>query len=219
MLKRFAGPGILFVIALGFQVSGFENIYLAWSLWGVAIIWGVSAVVTWPRLGLFSNSSNDLEIKITPSKYLDEPTINQKNSENPFYRIQPGHHLTAIFGLSILNHSEVRKTHIAQASIELWKRQLFIRNKTLFSLPLEIQDYPNHRPFKDIEISPQSKTAELYFNFAREIPIIIPFPKRSKLMLILELIGTNRRIEYELYTFKHDPKQVPDYPNEKAFLE
>ncbi len=32
-------------------------------------------------------------------------------------------------------------------------------------------------------------------------------------MLVLEIIGPTRKIEYELEEIEHDPKQVPDIPD------
>jgi hypothetical protein len=47
-LRRFAGPGVLFLIPVGLEVSGIESLPLAVILWVVAGIWGIGALVTWP---------------------------------------------------------------------------------------------------------------------------------------------------------------------------
>jgi hypothetical protein len=47
--RRFAGPIVSFLLALGFQVSGFESLPLAFALWGLAAVWGLWAVLPWFR--------------------------------------------------------------------------------------------------------------------------------------------------------------------------
>ena len=46
-MARLAGPGITFFVALGFQLSGFENFYVALALWGFAGLWALGAFLTW----------------------------------------------------------------------------------------------------------------------------------------------------------------------------
>lgn len=46
-MARLAGPGITFLVALGFQLSGFENLYVALALWAIAGLWMVGAFLTW----------------------------------------------------------------------------------------------------------------------------------------------------------------------------
>lgn len=45
--KRWAGPAVIFLVGLGFHVSGIENIFIAIGLWSVAAVWGLVALVTW----------------------------------------------------------------------------------------------------------------------------------------------------------------------------
>lgn len=170
---------------------------------GLCIVGGLVWLLS-PKLGIALVPKN-LEIRVIASRYLDKP---------PYYSLTPGHSLTAIFGLVLVNHSTETKEHIASASLSLKQRRWLIGSKTLFSLPLEIQGYPNDHPFEDVEIEPQSKR-EFTFNFHKGIPAIKPFPRRSKLMLVLEMIGPNRKIEYELEEIRHNPKQVPDVPDWK----
>jgi len=46
-VARLAGPGITFLVALGFQLSGFENFYVALALWATAGVWALAAFLTW----------------------------------------------------------------------------------------------------------------------------------------------------------------------------
>ena len=41
IIKRAAVPGILFLIGLGFQISGFQNIWVGYAMWIVAAIWTI----------------------------------------------------------------------------------------------------------------------------------------------------------------------------------
>lgn len=205
-----AGNAILWVVGLAVGIGGWFNQSVAVILLSIAFLWTIASLLYW--LKKHRNETHELEITIKPSKYIDGSTINGNEIVNPFYSVQPGQGIRAIFGLVILNHSVERKEYIVSASITLRKRRWLVGSKTLLSLPLEIQGYPNDRPFKDIEIEPQSKTEELFFNFCKDIPAIVPFPQRSKLVLVMEMIGPNPRIERVLEVFRHDPKQVPDIP-------
>jgi hypothetical protein len=45
--RRFAGPVISFLVGSGLQVSGFTSVWLAVTLWTIAVVWGVIALLTW----------------------------------------------------------------------------------------------------------------------------------------------------------------------------
>ena len=45
--RRFAGAAILWLIALGFQLFGFESTLIAVVLWVVAVIGAIAALLTW----------------------------------------------------------------------------------------------------------------------------------------------------------------------------
>lgn len=46
-LRRFAGPGILYLIERGLDVSGMQDARVAAILWLAALIWGLAAIVSW----------------------------------------------------------------------------------------------------------------------------------------------------------------------------
>lgn len=48
VLRRYAGPGIVFVIGVALQFGGWQSRRIAWLLILVAVIWAIVAV--WPRL-------------------------------------------------------------------------------------------------------------------------------------------------------------------------
>lgn len=205
-IRRFIGPVIAISAGSGLEVSGYENLVLAIALWSVAGVWCIVALVTLPKLGIFSVKNKNLEIGINPSKYLDD---------SPFYSIAPGHSITAIFGLVLLNHSTEQKANIASAHLILRTRKWVIGKTNLFSVPLEIQSHPNDYPLKDIVLEPQSKTEELPISVHGLIPVISSFPRKSELVLVLEMVGPTRRVEHILEKIKHDPKRVPDIPDWK----
>jgi len=45
--RRFAGPAVLFLIPLGWTMSGYTNVWFAWFIWAVAGTWGSWALLTW----------------------------------------------------------------------------------------------------------------------------------------------------------------------------
>lgn len=45
-LRRFAGVGISYVVALGFEVSGIESPFWGRVLWGIAVVWTIWLVST-----------------------------------------------------------------------------------------------------------------------------------------------------------------------------
>jgi len=51
IIKRWAGPAVTFIAALGFQVSGIQNIWLAIGLWILASVWALVAFLTWLPIG------------------------------------------------------------------------------------------------------------------------------------------------------------------------
>lgn len=46
--RRFAGPVIGFLAAAGLQVSGIEAFPVALGIWGLAALWALFALITWP---------------------------------------------------------------------------------------------------------------------------------------------------------------------------
>jgi hypothetical protein len=152
-------------------------------------------------------SGSNLEVRALPT-----------NSLNPYYGLAPGQSVTAIFGLQIINHSENRKAYVERVCLVLKEMKFPLRRKVLFSKPLEKrspQSYYNDE-LKEIEIEPQAKTPEYPIIMHKAIPIVKPFPRKSKLVLVLEMVGYKRKIEHELAVFMHDPKQVPDIPDSQT---
>ena len=145
--------------------------------------------------------SGTLEVKITPSEYFG----------GTYYGITPGVGMVAIFGLSLENRNATQKIRIDSGMLSLKKPRFLWSDKTLFTLPLEVRKNQEGSLFKDIEIGPQEKK-EYTFNMCKNIPVLKPFPKRSKLALTLETNGPNRKIEHHIGDIKHDPKTVPDIP-------
>jgi len=47
VFRRFGGPGFTLLVALGFQLSGLENMWVAIGLWASAGIWGLVALLSW----------------------------------------------------------------------------------------------------------------------------------------------------------------------------
>jgi len=191
-------------------VSGIQIPYLGYGFMIAGVL--LLAIPLWPTIRRFIG--NDLEIRITPNKWLDGCETNGKPTENPFYRITPGHRCYALFGLTLANHSQYHRIHIDSANILLRRKTWFWNGKSLFSMPLEIQDDPKGHILNDVDIAPQSKK-EYSVDTGGDMPIISPFPRRSNLILSLELVGATRRIEHTLQEFKHDRKQVPDMPDRK----
>ena len=196
-------PVILFLAALGFQVSGYENTTVGYTLWGLAVLSLLLFLITWPRLGLISGATKDIEVIVSKSKYSDE---------SPFYRVFPGSALTAIFKLEIVNHNTSYKLNIKSIQIALQTRRWFGRKQVLFSVPLEELATQGNHEVRDIVIEPQAKPIELHILTTKGIPVIRHFPRKSRLMLVLELVGPVRRVEYKLHDLRHDPKNVPDSP-------
>lgn len=47
-LKKYGGPGVLFLIGLGFDMSGFfGTTLLAYAVWGVAFLWAAYLMWSW----------------------------------------------------------------------------------------------------------------------------------------------------------------------------
>jgi len=209
--RKFAVPGILCLVGIGVQWMPNIQSWL-WSgiIWGGAFIWFLLVFVDWRR-HRYSGSAL-LELKIIPNKWLSDCKVNGKSIKNPSYSLVPGHTFSAIFGLILANHSQQHKVHIDSAHIILREKKWLWSGKPLFSLPVEIQNYPNDHILQNVDIEPQSKK-EYSINTGGIIPTISPFPRVSRLILVLEFVGDTRRIERTLEEFRHDPKQVPDIPD------
>ncbi|MBN1693247.1 MAG: hypothetical protein JW845_06815 [Dehalococcoidales bacterium] len=151
-------------------------------------------------------SGDNLEIRVLPIG-------DRYKSQSPHYYLIPGRSITAIFGLQIINHSEDRKAHIEKAYLILRKKQFPLRRKILFSHSLEQMGSQIHEKIGEIEVGPQSKTPVYPISMHKAIPIIKKFPRKSKLVLVLELIGANRKIERDIEIFTHESKKIPDAPN------
>ncbi|MBT4511466.1 MAG: hypothetical protein HOC20_04560 [Chloroflexi bacterium] len=207
ILRNWAGIGILTLVGFGAEVMPIQDWLYSGIIWFIAFIW----LVYW----FFSRKKqDDLEIEIIPNKYLEGVLENGKYVENPKYALTPGDQFSAIFGLNVINHTH-HKIYIDSASIVLRKRWCFGDCGRLFVRYLEIQDYPNHWPLKSIDIQPESK-GEWSVNQIESIPAIHPFPKRSKLILDIKLVGETRRVVRTLHDFNHNPKLVPDIPDWKT---
>ncbi len=191
-------------------MSGIQIPWLGYSFMILGVL--LLIIPAWPAIR--KRVSDSLEVKILPNKWLGDYLVNGKRGRNPSYTIVPGHSLSAIFDLFLANHSQSYKAHIKSGNIVLKRRIWFWNGKTLFSLPLQVQSHPNNYSFENIDIEAQSQR-QYSLNTGGEMPIISPFPRRSRLMLVLELIGATQRIERVLEEFKHDPKQVPDIPDWK----
>ncbi len=50
--KEWAGPGILAIVALGFQVSPIESMLIAIVLWSIAALWAILVLIRWPPIWL-----------------------------------------------------------------------------------------------------------------------------------------------------------------------
>lgn len=181
-----------------------------WSgiCWALAFIW----FIYWL---LHRNSEPDsLEVSIIPSKYLSNIEVNGESTKNPFYSLTPGRSFSAIFGLSITNHNQQQKVHLDSVHIVLRGKKWPWGRRELVSTPVKVLKHPNDYILQNVDIEPQQKK-EYPINVWKSIPIISPFPRKSRLILILEFIGGTRRIEHTLMKFRHDPKQVPDIPDWK----
>jgi len=154
------------------------------------------------------SSNNDLEIRVTQSQYLGS------QKPNPFYSITPGKSLGAHFELVLINHNTEKAKHIESASLSL-KRRTILGNKSLFSVPVEYLSHPENRIIQDITLEPQEKL-DVAVSVHKDIPIITPFPHKSKLVLVLKMVGSQRNVEYELDEIKHDSKLVPDIPDSES---
>ena len=212
-LRKWAGPGILFLAGIGAELMpNIQNWLWSGIIWGGAFVWLLFIFVDWRRHRY--SGSGSLELKITPNRWLSDYNVSGKSIKNPFYSVAPSHSFSAIFGLIFANHSQQHKVHIDSAHIILREKKWLWSGKPLFSMPVEIQNYPNAHILQNVDIEPQAKK-EYSINTGGSIPTISPFPRRSRLILVLELVGATRRIEHTLEEFRHDPKQVPDIPDWK----
>lgn len=195
------------IVGVGLEVSGIQVPLLGYSLMGLGVL--LLAIPFWPTL---RRLVNDIEIKIIPNKWLGAYTINGKQGKNPSYHITPGHSFSAIFGLILYNHNQQHKVHIDSADIMVRKKICFWNGRVLFSKPLVVTNRPNDYQLQNIDIDPQS-TREWTINTGGDIPMISPFPRRSRLILALNLTGKIRRVEHTLEEIRHDPQQVHDIPD------
>jgi hypothetical protein len=76
VILRFAGPGIAFLVGLGFQVSGWQSAWLAYAFFGVAFLWGVLAAATLepvlarlPWLRRFSEGRPEFKLAIEDERW------------------------------------------------------------------------------------------------------------------------------------------------------
>jgi len=206
-----AGVGILFLAGIGVELMPNVQSWL-WSgiVWGIAFIWAVGVLMYWLR----HRKSGELEIRIVPNRWLEGATVKGRQVKNPNYSITPGHRFTAIFDLVLSNHSQNHKVHIKSANILLTRRMLFWNRKPLFSMPLQVQSHPNDYVLQNVDIEPLSEK-EYTINTGGAIPVINHFPRKSRLVVQLELIGPTCRIDCLLEDFRHDLKLVPDIPDWK----
>lgn len=138
------------------------------------------------------------------------PNINHHKS--PWYLLKPDRSISIILGLQIINHSENRKVYINKANFVLKRCGFSFRKSELFSIPVEVQSAQSSQDDRlmDIEIEPQSKTDVYPILVHSAIPTIRPFPRKSKLILRLIMIGLNRETEHDVETFIDNPKSIPE---------
>jgi hypothetical protein len=195
-------------IGVAVDVSGIENAAVAVGLWvfGGLLLAGVGITAAsslfLPRVEAQRTNRSGLEIRVGPSRYLDD---------SPYYSLTPGRGMSAIFDLTLINHNTKHKQHVLSAHIEL-RKGVGLGKTTLFSKPVEIYASPENVVLENIDIEPQSASLVLHIGTATRIPVVTPFPRKSTLVLVLEMVGPTRKIEHLLTTFKHDPKLVPDVP-------
>ena len=186
-----------------------ESWLLSAIIWGVAFVWLIVVFIVW-RKHRYSGSAL-LEVEITGNKWLNDTEVDGKGVENPHYMLKPGNSFSAMFGLTVINHSEENKAHIDSASVVLMEKKWPWGRRELRSVPVEVMGHPNSYVLENVDIESQDKK-EYSVNVWKSIPVISPFPRRSSLMLVLKFVGGIRRIERRLVEFKHDSKQVPDIP-------
>jgi hypothetical protein len=176
-------------------------------MWGVAFAWLIVVFIV-GRKHRYSGSDS-VEVEITGNKWLNDVEVDGKAVENQHYTLIPGHSFSAIFGLTVANHSTENKVHMDSASIVLMEKKWPWGGGQLSSVPVKVMGHPKSYVLENVDIEPQDKK-EYAVSVSKSIPVISPFPRRSSLMLVLNFVGGIRRIERKLKEFKHNPKQVPD---------
>jgi hypothetical protein len=133
VIKRWAGPGIVFFVGLGFQVTGFHNVWVGYGFWIVAAAWAF--IVSPPirrRIPFFKESAKltqegTLRIEVQKCDILD-------------FWPQPDNWLSRIFGhMSIV---EVKAKFYPGGEIKLHSLELHMGRHTFGadSLPVIVLD-------------------------------------------------------------------------------
>ena len=132
VIKRWAGPGIMFLTGLGFQVSGFQNVWVGYGFWITAAIWAIFLLPPIRRRVPLLKSvelikEGTLEIEVQRCNVLD-------------FWPQPDNWSSRIFGhMSIF---EIKAKFYPKGEIELNSLELHMGRHTFGadSLPVTILD-------------------------------------------------------------------------------
>jgi hypothetical protein len=190
-----------FLLGGGLQISGIVIPWLGYSLMGFGLV--LLFIPFWSLIKPATGS--DLVIKVVPNKSLSNYLNNEEKTRNPFYSIIAGHQFKAMFNLIITNHNMNYPIRIKSAFILLRKRLMFWNGETIFSNPLQYD--LGQKEFTNIVIEPNTEK-EYSIITGGDISTVKQFPKKSRLILHLELIGTPRSFECILKEYKHRQKEA-----------
>lgn len=56
VIRRFAGPGVIFLFWVGLDIAGIEDFRIAIGLWAIAALWSIAAISTMPKVKAFPAS-------------------------------------------------------------------------------------------------------------------------------------------------------------------
>jgi hypothetical protein len=169
MARQFAGPGIVFVIGLAFQISGIENLYLSYALFALALLWAGYAV---------RDMISEGQLKLDISRSSDETMV--------LLYPQATQGVQIISRIHFVINNNGAMARIRDATLEWqggvpWKR--FRMNVPIVNLNGESD------PDVNIVLPDKDRTLEQYAHFEAYTSPVPKLPKKSNLLLHLTVLG------------------------------